>query len=61
VFSVAMGAVVAPLTPLGHHGNLLVYEPGNYRFRDFLRLGIPLTLLMGFAVAWLAPIVWPVT
>ena len=59
VFSVAMGAVVAPLTPLGHHGNLLVYEPGNYRFRDFLRLGIPLTLLMGFAVAWLAPIVWP--
>ena len=59
VFSVAIGAVIAPLTPLGHHGNLLVYEPGNYRFSDFLRLGIPLTLLLGFAVAWLAPMLWP--
>ncbi len=37
VFSVAMGAVVAFLTPIGHHGNLLVYEPGHYRFVDFVR------------------------
>jgi di/tricarboxylate transporter len=59
VFSVAMGAVAAFLTPIGHHGNLLVYEPGNYRFVDFVRVGTPLTLLLGLAVAWLAPIVWP--
>jgi len=59
VFSVAMGAVVAFLTPIGHHGNLLVYEPGGYRFFDFVRVGTPLTLLLGFAVAWLAPIIWP--
>lgn len=60
VFSVALGAVVAFLTPIGHHGNLLVYEPGNYRFTDFLRVGGPLTLLLGLATAWLAPVVWPV-
>jgi len=60
VFSVALGAVVAFLTPIGHHGNLLVYEPGNYRFHDFLRLGGPLTLLLGLVTAWLAPMVWPV-
>lgn len=59
VFSVAMGAVVAFLTPIGHHGNLLVYEPGAYRFVDFVRVGTPLTLLLGLAVAFLAPIVWP--
>ncbi|HET9819196.1 MAG TPA: SLC13 family permease [Rhodanobacteraceae bacterium] len=59
VFSVAMGAVAAFLTPIGHHGNLLVYEPGNYRFVDFVRVGTPLTLLLGFAVAWLAPLIWP--
>src|SRR5690606_29131411 len=59
VFSVAMGAVVAFLTPIGHHGNLLIYEPGGYRFTDFVRAGTPLTLLLGFAVAFLAPIVWP--
>ncbi len=58
VFSVAMGAVVAFLTPIGHHGNLLVYEPGNYRFLDFVRVGTPLTLLFGLTVAWLAPIIW---
>ena len=61
VFSVAMGAVVAFLTPIGHHGNLLVYEPGAYRFADFVRVGTPLTLLLGLAVAFLAPIVWPGT
>jgi di/tricarboxylate transporter len=59
VFSVAMGAVVAFLTPIGHHGNLLVYEPGDYRFHDFVRVGTPLTILLGFAVAWLAPLIWP--
>ncbi|HEX5766246.1 MAG TPA: SLC13 family permease [Woeseiaceae bacterium] len=59
VFSVAMGAVVAFLTPIGHHGNLLVYEPGDYRFADFVRVGTPLTLLLGLAVAFLAPVVWP--
>src|SRR5690606_1558638 len=46
VFSVAMGAVVAFLTPSGHHGNLLVYEPGDYRFTDFVRVGTPLTVIL---------------
>lgn len=59
VFSGAMGAVVAFLTPIGHHGNLLVYEPGGYRFADFVRVGTPLTLLLGIAVAVLAPVLWP--
>jgi di/tricarboxylate transporter len=61
VFSVAMGAVVAFLTPIGHHGNLLVYEPGDYRFLDFVRVGTPLTFLLGLAVAFLAPLIWPGT
>ncbi len=60
VFSVAMGAAAAFLTPIGHHGNLLVYEPGGYRFFDFLRAGTPLTLLLALVVAWLAPMLWPV-
>ena len=59
VCRVAMGAVAAFLTPIGHHGNLLVYEPGNYRFTDFVRVGTLLTIILGLAVAWLAPMVWP--
>jgi di/tricarboxylate transporter len=59
VVTVAMAAVVAFLTPIGHHGNLLIYGPGRYRFADFLRVGIPLTALTALVVAWLAPRVWP--
>jgi di/tricarboxylate transporter len=41
VVTVAMAAVVSFLTPIGHHGNLLVYGPGGYHFTDFVWVGIP--------------------
>jgi di/tricarboxylate transporter len=59
VITVAMAAVTAFLTPIGHHGNLLVYGPGNYQFSDFAKVGTPLTVLNGVAVAVLAPLIWP--
>ena len=58
VVTVAMAAVAAFLTPIGHHGNLLVYGPGGYRFADFLRVGTPLTVLVGVVVTVLAPLLW---
>jgi di/tricarboxylate transporter len=58
VVTVAMASVVAFLTPIGHHGNLLVYGPGGYRFADFLRVGAPLTVIAALIVAWLAPLVF---
>jgi di/tricarboxylate transporter len=58
VVTVAMASVVAFLTPIGHHGNLLVYGPGGYRFADFLRVGAPLTVIAALIVTWLAPIVF---
>jgi len=59
VVTVAMAAVTSVFTPLGHHGNLLIYGPGQYQFSDFLRVGIPLTLLVAMIVAFMAPILWP--
>jgi di/tricarboxylate transporter len=59
VVTVAMAAVAAFLTPIGHHGNLLVYGPGRYQFRDFVKVGTPLTVLAGMTVAVLAPLIWP--
>ena len=59
VVTVAMAAVVAFLTPIGHHGNLLVYGPGRYQFIDFVRVGTPLTILVGIIVTILAKIIWP--
>jgi len=58
VVTVAMAAVASFLTPIGHHGNLLVYGPGGYRFRDFVVAGTPLTIVVGVIVVLLAPIVF---
>ncbi len=45
VMAVAFGANCSFLTPVSYNTNLLVYGPGGYRFRDFLRPGLPLTVL----------------
>ncbi len=57
--TVAMAAVTSFFTPIGHHGNLLIYGPGHYRFSDFLRVGIPLTLIIAIIVSIMAPMLWP--
>jgi di/tricarboxylate transporter len=59
VASLAIGAVAAFLTPLGHHGNLLVYGPGGYRFGDFFRVGAPLTAAFALITAFVALRLWP--
>lgn len=58
VVCTALGAVVAFLTPIGHHGNLLILRPGQYSFGDFLRIGLPLTALIALVSAWLARWLW---
>jgi len=58
VVCTALGAVASFLTPIGHHGNLLILNPGQYTFADFLRVGAPLTCLIGFASAWMARWLW---
>lgn len=60
VVTVAMAAVTSFFTPIGHHGNLLIYGPGGYQFSDFLRVGIPLTLVVAVIVVLMAPMIWPV-
>jgi di/tricarboxylate transporter len=58
VVTVAMASVVAFLTPIGHHGNLLVYGPGRYKFSDFVKVGTPLTVICALIVVLLAPLIW---
>jgi di/tricarboxylate transporter len=59
VVSVAVAAVTSFFTPIGHHGNLLIYGPGNYQFGDFVKVGVPLTLIVAVIVSLMAPILWP--
>ena len=59
IVTVAMASVTSFITPIGHHGNLLIYGAGNYKFSDFLRVGTPLTLIVAAIVILLAPMLWP--
>jgi di/tricarboxylate transporter len=58
---VALATSTAFLTPLGHPVNVLVMSPGGYSFRDYLKVGLPLTLLVLAAVMFLLPIFWRLT
>jgi di/tricarboxylate transporter len=58
VVCTALGAVASFLTPIGHHGNLLILNPGQYTFADFLKIGVPLTVLIGLLSAWIARWMW---
>lgn len=58
VLAVAFGASASFVLPIGYQTNLLVMGPGGYRFSDYARLGVPLSLAL-FAVATvLIPILW---
>ena len=52
------GASSAFINPAGFQTNLMVQKPGGYAFSDFAKVGIPLTLIVGFVVLSLAPIVY---
>lgn len=56
---VALGASMAFITPLGHAVNLMVMSPGGYTFRDFAKVGVPMTLLLFAVVMAILPMVWP--
>ncbi len=59
VMAVMMGASAGFMTPIGYQTNLMVYGPGGYRFMDYVRVGAPLSLVVGIAVLWAIPRVWP--
>ena len=59
VMAVCFGASACFATPIGYQTNLLVYGPGGYRFSDYLKLGIPLNLLVMILGSVFIPLLWP--
>lgn len=59
LMAVVVGASSAFLTPIGHQSNTLVMAPGGYRFGDYWRLGLPLSLIILAAGAPLILWFWP--
>lgn len=47
LIAVALAGSACFATPLGYQTNLMVYGPGGYRFKDFLRIGIPMNIFIG--------------
>ena len=52
--AIAVSASCSFLTPIGYQTNTMVYGPGGYRFGDYVRLGLPLTLTAIVACVWTA-------
>jgi di/tricarboxylate transporter len=58
VIVVMMAASAGFATPIGYQTNLMVYGPGGYRFSDYVKIGVPLDILIGVITVALAPLVW---
>ncbi|MCG6905819.1 MAG: SLC13 family permease [Desulfobacteraceae bacterium] len=61
LMAVAVGSSCAFLTPVGHQSNALVMAPGGYRFGDYWRLGLPLSILITVVAVPLILYFWPMT
>ena len=57
--AIAFASSAALLTPVGHAANVLVMGPGGYRFVDYVKVGLPLALLLLFIVVLFLPVLWP--
>jgi di/tricarboxylate transporter len=56
---VAVAASASFLSPVGHPANVLVMGPGGYRFSDYIKVGLPLTLLVLLIALLVLPVFWP--
>jgi Trk K+ transport system NAD-binding subunit len=61
MMAIAMAASASFTSPISHPANILVMGPGGYRFVDYLRVGVPLTIVVFITVMILLPILWPLT
>jgi di/tricarboxylate transporter len=56
---VALAASASFLSPVGHPANVLIMGPGGYRFGDYIKVGLPLTLVVLVIALTVLPLVWP--
>lgn len=61
MMTVAMSASASFMSPVAHPANVLIMGPGGYRFVDYIKIGLPLTLVCLIVVLLVLPVFWPLT
>ena len=56
--AVMIAASASFITPIGYQTNLMVYGPGGYQFSDYIKLGLPLSLITATTALWIIPQIW---
>jgi len=59
IMAVAFGASASFISPFGYQTNLMVYSAGNYRLKDYIVMGLPLSIIYSITVLTLIPLVFP--
>ena len=59
VMALTLAASYAFASPIGYQTHMMVYGPGGYRFKDFVKVGVPLNLLLWLVAVLLVPLAWP--
>ncbi|MGB7114629.1 MAG: SLC13 family permease [Anaerolineales bacterium] len=57
--TIAVSASAAFLSPVGHPANMITMGPGGYRFKDYIKVGLPLTLVVMVVLLVILPVFWP--
>ena len=47
------------ITPVGYQTNLMVFGPGGYRYSDYIKVGLPLGLILWIVSVIMIPMIWP--
>ena len=60
IFAICLGASNSFLTPIGYQTNMMVYAPGQYKFKDFIKVGLPISIIFWITATLLITWFWPI-
>jgi di/tricarboxylate transporter len=58
IITITVAASCAFALPMGYQTHMMVYGPGGYKFSDYIRMGVPLNLIIWLVTCSLVPLIW---